>query len=355
MNITVNSQSLVTELRLLNKIVPSKPTIAILSHVLMSADRGLTLHATDLEVGLITPCAATVHETGIVALPAVKLLALVEQFPNADVSIVLEKGKAVVRCGAFTTRLQVVPVDEFPALTPVQGTMNVLPSDGLRRLIAKTRYAITEMGSKYILKGGLMTLAGQAAALAATDSKRLALVTIGRTGSDASAVIPAKTLDAIVALLGDGDVEMTVGPQHLFFRFGARLLISRTIDGKFPAYERIIPKQNVNRVTVDKNGLAAALRRITLVSDENQAVYFTVANDALMLSTSSAEVGSADEKVACDYAGPTLKVCMNGSYVLDFLDVAGDERIIIALKDATGAVLLLDGQDHLAVVMAMKA
>lgn len=356
MNVTVNSQILATELRALNKIIPAKPAINILGHVMLKAmGDSLSFYATDLEIGLSTDCHAQVTKSGVIALPAAKLLALVEQFTDADVTIALEGIKAIVMCGAFKSRLQAMPADDFPPATDPEGDANTLDVAAFQQLIDKTRYALSTSASKYILRGALLALSGPAAAMVTTDGKRLAIATMTRIGTDQNMVIPVKALDALIGQMNSDSIEVTVGGRHLFFAFGRRLLISRTIDGTFPQYERIIPRENDKVVTIDRSALSAALRRIVLIAEENYAVYFSLSPDALELSTSSAEVGSALETMRVSYEGPPLKVCINGNYVLDFLKAASSPTITMTLKDVVGAALLTDGDDHIAVIMQLNA
>ncbi len=353
MNLTVNSQALATELRLIAQIVPSKPAIAILSHVLLTADDALGLWATDLEVGLNATCRATVHEPGSLALPAAKLLALVEQFVDGDVTLATEGRMVTIRCGAFKGRLQAMPTDDFPSQPEAEGPTSVVDGDDLRGIIVKTRYAVNAGGSRHILKGALLKLTSAGAAMVATDAKRLAMATTASRGPDVLVIVPAKALDALTSHLA-GDCELTVGPKHLFFASNGRTLTSRTIDGTFPAYERIIPTDNQVVLEVDRAALSAALRRVNLVSEQNQAVYFAATTGQLTLSSSSVEVGSADEVVDMPYDGPPVKVCMNGDYVLDFLNVATGASVVVNVKDAKTGVLFTDGMDHVGVIMPMK-
>jgi len=357
MNLTVNSQLLAAELRLLTKVAPSKPTIAILGHVRLKAEVGaLALQATDLEVGLSTRCPAEVHVPGVIALPVAKVLALVEQFPDADVSLALDQTSQVtVRCGAFASRLRALPAEDFPTLPEVEGTSCVLNAEGLQRLIARTRHAGTVEDTRYFLHGALLTLAGPTATMVATDSHRLALATGPRPdGEDARVIIPARALDLLARQTETGDLTFTVGTRHLFFQAGERLLTSRTIDGQFPQYDRVIPKGNDKIVSVGRDALAAALHRMEVLSDRNRAVSFDFTPRSLHLSSSSVEVGSADEDLAISYDGPPLKVAVDGGYVLDFLAVASESTITLTLKDPTSAMLLTSGSDHTEVIMLMR-
>lgn len=355
MNLTVNSQRLATELRLLNKVVPSKPAIAILSHALLSADdHGFNLYATDMEIALSTDCQATITMPGQTALPVARLLSLVEQFPDDDVSIAADGAKVLVSCGAFKSRLQALPTRDFPRPAQLDGETSSLDGPAFRRMIDRTRYAINATAQKFIMQGALLQLSGGVAAMVATDGKRLAMATSGRTGPDARVVVPIKTLD-MLASSDANDVKMFIGTKHLFFELGGRLLTTRTMTGEFPKYERIIPRDNGNIATITKGALTSALRRIVLVAEDNRAVYFSFSAGKLELTAQSAEVGAAVEALAVEYDGTSLKVCVNGSFVLDFLGAAQGGTVEFKLRDANSAMLMLDGDDHVGVVMLMKS
>lgn len=354
MNFTVNSQKLAVELRLLNRIVPSKPVIAILSHVLMTAKDDLQLYATDLEIGLRAQCTARVDVPGSIALPVAKILAMVEQFTDGDVNILLDKNHVFVKCGSFKARLQAMPVIDFPDAPQQEDILtSVFDMEAFRKLIIRTRYAVHATGSRHVLHGALLTVSGPAAAMVATDGKRLALATTNSAGADLRIVIPAKALDIITSQIGE-EIALRVGSKHLFFQIGKRVLDSRMIDGVFPQYERIVPRNHDKTCQIDRLAFTSALRRVLIAAEENSAIYFAISSGILELSSTSVEVGSADEIVPLSYEGPPLKICINGKYVLDFLEVSTGNSIVFTLKDENSAALLTDGTDHIGVVMLMR-
>jgi DNA polymerase-3 subunit beta len=210
LQITVNSQALASELRLVNKVVPPKPAIAILSHVLITAeDDVVKFYATDIEIGLLTECPAKVADKGMIVLPCAKLLAMVEQFPDADVSISTEANKVIIRCEAFTSRIQSLSALDFPQMPSVDGTAFPLDGAAFIKVIGRTRYAISGVSSKYVLQGALLTMTEAGAALVATDSKRLALATMEReSDTNYEVIFPAKTLDLIVLQGEQGPLEV---------------------------------------------------------------------------------------------------------------------------------------------------
>lgn len=359
MNVTVNSQSLAVELRLLNKVVQGKPTIPILGYILLEAREGsLYFAATDHEVFLSTSCAATTTTPGKLVLPAAKLLMMCERFADDDVNISVVGGVAVVRSGTFTSRLQTLDHDDFPLLPDASGTTIEFSGSTLPELIAKTRCAVIESNQKYILRGVLLSVLQTGVVMVSTDTKRLAVAAgTGCTGPDAQTIIPTKALD-VLAPIDATHVTLTIGEKHLFFAIQdngiERMLISRTIDGEFPKYERIIPRGNDKIVTIERTALAAALRRVGTVSEESRAVNVALVSGAVEISSSSVEVGFADERVVASYDGPELKISVNGSYMLDFLEAATNQMIKMLLKDSITPMLLMDGESYLTVIMPIK-
>lgn len=354
MNITVNSQNLAAELRQLNKIVPSKPAIAILSHTLVTAAEGITFHATDMEVAMTSPCVGHVDEPGSAAIPVGKLLQMVEQFPDADVNIAVDDKHVTIKCEAFASRLQTLPVEDFPTQPVVEGVTSSIAAPTLRDLIAKTRHAINATGTKHLLKGALLTFVGETVAMVTTDGKRLALATASRAGIDMDVVIPVKALDVLAGGTYEGDIELMIGNRHLFFSYKDCLLTSRKLEGTFPAYNGIIPRDNTNVVQVDRHDLCATMRRVVLTAEETSAVCITLSEGLMSLSSASIGIGSATEDLAVGYAGPPLKVYINGPYLLDFLNAASGQSLTIAFKDGKGSALLTDG-NHLGVVSLMRS
>jgi DNA polymerase-3 subunit beta len=353
-DIVVNSQTLAQELRLVNQAVATKPTLPILARVLINAtDDHLSFYATDLEIGFSTTCRARVTDPGRITVPAKHLLDIIEQLPNADVQIVTDRAHVHVRSGAFRSRLQTMTPGDFPVASAVEGEPITLPTVPLQTIIRQVKVAISD-NSKYTVNGALLSLTEQVAALVATDGKRLSLATLPYHGRPESVVLPIKTLDALLTMFSEPSVEFSRSERHLFFTAGSRLLTSRTLEREFPKYERIIPRDSDKTATVDRSVLAAALRRVGLTSEQNQATYLEFSEGVLDLSSSSAELGDAVERVPLRYIGESLKVCCNWRFILDFLEVAEGQSVTLSLKDAVSPLLLTDGDNHIAVVMLMR-
>lgn len=354
MIVTVNSQKFAEALRSVVKVVPSQPAIQILAYVLLDATSILTLSATDLEVSLTTACASQIQAQGKCALPAATLLRLIEQFPDGNVTLMADDKGARVQFGMFSSRLQTMMAGEFPTLQPPEGQTVPLAGDQLARLIDSTRYAVAERGKKYVLEATLLKLSGESMGMVATDSARLSIATAKREPSvDLSVLIPRKTLD-VLPILGNGKIEMLVGTNHIFFTTDKMELTSRMIDGKFPTYERIVPKNNDQTLRVDKAKLMSALKRVGVATEKNCAIYMSVAQNAVKVAAKSIEVGEADEQLPAIYEGTPMTLCFNWRYMLDFLEVARQPTTTIKMKDGKSSILLMDDESFINVIMTMK-
>src|SRR5438093_9885996 len=332
MELVVRKNDLLRELQLFQGIVERKNTIPILANVLMEAKGDeVRFLATDLEVGLRSRCQAAVVKPGALTLPAKKLYEIVKSLPETDIRIAEDKSGVKVAADRFDSRMQTLPREDFPTLPETGGTASaILPRNAVKEMVAKTQFAITGEDTRFFLNGAQFVLRPDSMSLVATDGHRLALVTVTRDdGKDKNkeaeenkAILPKKTLGELGRLLteGDGDVSYVRGENHLFFDVGGRLLISRMIDGQFPAYERVIPKGNDKHIEFERDRLTNAVKRVALLSNERaRAVKIQIDKGKVDVSSSSPDLGEAKETLTVDYTGAPMQICFNAQYVLDFL------------------------------------
>jgi len=323
--------------------------------------------ATDLEVGLRSKCPATVSKGGSLTLPAKKLYEIIKALPETDVRIEEDKGGVKVAADRFDSRIQTLPREDFPTLPESGGSANApLSRASVKEMVSKTQFAITGEDTRYFLNGALFVLKADEMNLVATDGHRLALVTVPRDSSSKNAeenkaILPKKTLGELGRLLaeGDGDISYERGENHLFFEIGPRLLISRMIDGQFPAYDRVIPKGNDKSVEFERDRLTQAVRRVAILSNErSRAVKMILEKGKVEVTSSSPEFGEAHEPIPVDYSGPSLTICFNAQYVLDFLAVVDSEVVALELKDEVSQAVMKpvgeNGYDYTYVIMPMR-
>jgi DNA polymerase-3 subunit beta len=373
MELVVRKNDLLRELQLFQGIVERKNTIPILANVLMEAKGDeVRLLATDLEVGLRSKCQASVAKGGSLTLPAKKFYEIVKSLPETDIRIAEDKGGVKVAADRFDSRMQTLPREDFPAL-PEAGTAPTatLSRASLKEMVTKTHFAITGEDTRYFLNGALFVLRPDSMTLVATDGHRLALISVPRDakakkdgkdeGDEVKAILPKKTLGELARLLVEGteDIRYERGENHLFFDVGGRLLISRMIDGQFPAYERVIPKGNDKRIEFERDRLTNAVKRVALLSNErSRAVKIQIDKNKVDVTSSSPDVGEARETLTVDYTGAPMQICFNAQYVLDFLSVVSTDAVSLELKDEVSQAVLkpvgAEGYDYTYVIMPMR-
>jgi DNA polymerase-3 subunit beta len=370
MELVVGKTQLLRELQLFQGIVERKNTIPILANVLMEAKGNeVRMLATDLEVALRSRCDAAVAKGGSLTLPAKKLYEIIKALPETDIRIQEDKNGVKVAADKFDSRMQTLPREDFPSLPEATGTASAtLPREALREMVAKTQFAITGEDTRYFLNGALFIQRPDSMSLVSTDGHRLALITVPRDKSQARGksdeervILPRKTLLELARLLSedDGDIQYERGENHLFFDVGGRLLISRMIDGQFPAFERVIPKGNDKRVEFDRDRLTSAVKRVALLSNErSRAVKFQIDKGKVEIASSSPEFGEAKEVVMVDYTGAPVTICFNAQYVLDFLNVVETDSIGLEFKDEMSQAVMkpigAEGYDYTYVIMPMR-
>ncbi|MEO8260657.1 MAG: DNA polymerase III subunit beta [Acidobacteriota bacterium] len=369
MELVVRKNDLLRELQLFQGIVERKNTIPILANVLMEANGdNVRFLATDLEVGLRSQCAAVVEKSGSLTLPAKKFYEIIKSLPETDIRIATDKGGVKVAADRFDSRMQTLPREDFPTLPEAGGAVSsTLPRSALREMVAKTQFAITGEDTRYFLNGALFVLRPDEMTLVATDGHRLALVSVVRDpatstqAEEVRAILPKKTLGELGRLLVDGeeDISYERGENHLFFNVGGRLLISRMIDGQFPAYERVIPKGNDKHIEFERDRLTNAVKRVALLSNErSRAVKFQIENGKVDVTSSSPELGDAHEMLPVEYSGEAMQICFNAQYVLDFLAAVTTDVVSLGLKDEVSQAVMkpvgAEGYDYTYVIMPMR-
>jgi DNA polymerase-3 subunit beta len=376
MELVVRKADLLRELQLLQGIVERKITIPVLANVLMEADGDeVRLLATDLEVGLRSRCRASVARPGTLTIPAKKLFEIVKNLPDTDVRIEEDKGSVKVAAERFDSRMATLPPEDYPTLPGgAEEYSETLTGSGVRQMVRKTQFAITGEDTRYFLNGGLLVLKPDLMRLVATDGHRLALVSVARDegpkggarkkgegAEEFRVILPRKTLGELDRLLAEEEapVEFARGENHLFFRVGGRVLISRVIDGQFPAFDRVIPKNNDQRIDFERDKLTSAVRRVALLSNErSRAVKFQIERGQVEVTSSSPEIGDARELLLVEYDGPSLQICFNAQYVLDFLTAVETEQVVLEFKDEVSQAVMRpvapEGYEYLYVIMPMR-
>jgi len=356
MEFSVQRADLARELSLLQGVVERKTTIPVLSNILVEAlADSLRVTATDLELGIRTTCAANVKKPGATTVPAKKLLDYIRQLQDPEIKFKMAEAPAAgslqVACGRSHVRMAAMARDNFPVLPDCAGKLAMIPPPVLGQLIDRTMFAISAEESRYTLNAALLILKPETMTMVATDGHRLAHVetspAIAQQGysgvsGELRVLVPKKAMTELSRLLGDvpegSSVEFYKDENHIFFRMGRRLLISRMLSGQFPNYEAVLPKANDRIIVMDQEELAGAIRRVALFSDErSRSIRMQFAKDELKLVSSSSEAGESEESLPVSYAGPAFTIGFNWQYMLEFLAACGAGKVSLEFKDEQSA------------------
>jgi len=366
MEIMVRKQDLLRELHLMQGIVERKNSIPILSNVLTEAQGGeLKISATDLDVSLRSGCAAQVVANGAITLGAKKLYEIMRSLPDSDVHIkVLPDAWASIECERTSIKMAGLPKEDFPTLPESKPASGVeIPGAVLKDLITRTVFAITAEDARYYLAGALLVLDKEGVAMVGTDGHRLSYAqrkSAIRVSEPIRVLIPRKAIYELARLLetGEAAVFQQVG-AHLVFSVGDRTLASKTIEGQFPAFEKVISISGDKTLSVGRELLLTAIRRVSLLSSErSRAVKLSLLEGRLDLMASSAELGEAKESLSVEFKGDPVEIGFNAQYLVDFLGVAGTENVTLEVKDDESQGLFRPQgdteTDHRYIVMPMR-
>lgn len=367
---TVTRADLLKELNFLQSVVEKKSTIPIIQNLLIRTGKGepLTLVGTDLESTLRCTCTATVKTGGDLLLPARRLFDIVRSLPDAEIHVKTDgQDHAVVTCERSRFKLFSPDAESFPEVPKVPQAQHSIPAAVFRAMIPRVLFAATQEESRFALNGAQLILKGNVLRMVATDGHRLAF--IEKTGlkletpkDGVKLLIPKKTLSEVVKLAADADdesLEFGRDDNHIFFRIGGRLYISRMLAGQFPNFEMVMPKENDKTLIFESERLVGALRRVSFMADDvTRAVKMHVSEGKVEMTAQSSESGEASEIVPVEYAGPNYTLTFNVQYLLDFLAQSGTTETNFEFKDENTQIQMRprgDGEyDYRYVVMPMR-
>jgi DNA polymerase III subunit beta len=340
MKLTITREQLQEGLVAVAASVPAKTTLPILSNILLEATRdGIRLSGTDLDIAVSTMVSASVDQEGAITLPARKLVEIVRELPSAAIRLTASgEQRVTIECGRSKFRLLGLPREEFPAFPGVKfdGGWKAASMD-LQKLISHVAFAASTEESRPILNGVLWELRPERMRMVATNGHRLARMDVpaASAGSaQADLIVPPKALEQIRRLFGsDEEVEIARSENHLGFRTATTQIFTRLIEGPYPNYEQVIPRENDKAATADKSALTAALRRMSIVaSDQTHRIRMAFANGSCKLSVQTPDLGEAQEELGVTYEGDPLEIGFNAAYLLEILKYIPTDEVRMTFK-----------------------
>ncbi|MBS0181307.1 MAG: DNA polymerase III subunit beta [Nitrospira sp.] len=374
MKVRIERDELLTGLQRVQGVVEKRNTMPILSNILLEAKQdGVEIVATDLEIGMRGLYKGTVLSPGGVTISARKLFEIVKELPPGDIELTAtDNNWTTIQAGKSQFKIVGLPSSEYPALPTIEREgLTPLSGEGLLELIRKTLFAAGDNDARYILNGLLVTLVATdkktSLRLVGTDGHRLAVAEqeVGKAGSkgvpqEMKAIIPKKAAHEIRHLLEEGgDAEPLIGfsKNLMIFRKSGLLLTSRLMEGNYPNYQQVIPKENGKKISVTRSELESALRRVSvLAKDKASAVKVSFASGMMTLFSSSPDYGEATEELPARYEGETINTGFNARYLLDVFSVMAGETISLQMETPLSPCLIQEPESlgFKCVVMPIK-
>lgn len=366
MKFSVSREALLRPLQLVAGVVEKRQTLPALANVLIVLEGDqLSLTGTDLEVEIIGK--VTLPEAGVdgeITVPAKKFLDIVRSIgEGAIIEFSCQDQKATVKSGRSRFTLSTLPASEFPAIELGQDDLAFTCDQGdIKRLIERTSFAMAQQDVRYYLNGMLWELRTQQIRTVATDGHRLAMCTrpinIEIDGVK-QAIVPRKGVIELGRLLSapDSPVEVIIGNNHVRAVTDAFIFTSKLVDGKFPDYERVLPRNGDKVVLGEREELRQAFTRTSILSNEKyRGVRFVVTEGVLTITANNPEQEEAEEQVAVEYDGTPLEVGFNVSYLLDVANVIESDQLKLTMADSNSSALIEepDSSDSMYVVMPMR-
>ncbi len=340
MRFTISREKLQEGLQAVTAAVPAKTTLPVLANLLVeTTERGIRLSATDLDIAVSTEVSADVETAGAITIPAKKLSEIARELPPSPVKVAASgEQRVTLECGRSKFKLLGLPRDEFPTFPSVRFNDSWRVKSGeLQKLISHTAFAVSTEESRPILNGVLWELRDDKMRMVATNGHRLAKMEVPVESSTAPAgdlIIPPKALDQIRRLFpAEEELEIARGDNHLGFRSPFTSVFTRLVEGPYPNYEQVIPKDNDRYCLADKAALTSALKRMSVIaSDQTHRIKMSFNTGMLKFSVTTPDLGEAQDELPVQYNGDQLDIGFNATYLLEILRFMPTEQVRLTFK-----------------------
>lgn len=366
MKFEISRETLIKPLQLVTGVVERRQTLPVLSNVLLVLEGNqLSMTGTDLEVELIGRVEIEQgSEGGEVTVPARKLMDICKSLPDsASLKMALDDNKLVIRSGRSRFTLSTLPPSDFPSAEESSEALEFsISQERLKEMLDSTSFAMAQQDVRYYLNGLLFEVSPNFLRVVATDGHRLAMDTEDMsTPADKvmQVIVPRKGILELARLLGEGEdnVDIVIGSNHIRAKTANFTFTSKLVDGKFPDYDRVLPKGGDKKIIADRNELRQSLSRTAILSNEKfRGIRLTLLDDEIKILANNPEQEEAEEIVAVEYKGDSLEIGFNVSYLIDVLTVLDTETVQLIVSDSNSSALVqgADGSSALYVVMPMR-
>lgn len=365
MKFKITREALLKPLQVVSGVVEKRQTLPILSNVLINIDADrLTLTGTDLEVELTASTPVVGAEGGEITLPARKFMDICKSLPeDAELNVTIDEQRALIRSGKSRFNLATLSAHDFPSTEKVTGAREYTVSQStLKHLIDQTQFCMANQDVRYYLNGLLLELRPNALRAVATDGHRLALCDMACEiipGDINQIIIPRKGVVELSRLLSDSDAQCAIqlNSNHIRIDLGDTVFLSKLIDGRFPDYDRVIPKGGDKIVVANRETLRQGLLRASILSNEKyRGIRMNFSGGLLRATVNNPDQEEAEEEIDVNYTGDELEIGFNVSYLVDALNAIKQEEVQLTLIDPNSSCLIsgIGDESSRYVVMPMR-
>ena len=362
MKFSVSKDKLLEGLSIVQNVVSTRTTLPILSNVLLQASEGeIRLTTTDLDVGVRGSVEAQVERSGATTLPARRLFSIVRELPAAEIYVDVDsKNLASIRSGPSYFKILGLPEEEFPPLPRFDGAkLFTIAQKDLKDGLKKTSYAISTDETRYVLNGTLFSFKDNKLTLVATDGRRLALVDLELEfprSQEIDVIVPTKAVTELQRLVKDeGDVKVSIGENQIAFEINQTLLVSKLIEGNYPNYRQVIPSEAKERITLERETLLNAVRRVALLaSEKSNSVKLSFSKGNIDIVATTPDVGEARESLAVMYKGREFSIAFNPEFLMAPLRNLSTDEVYLDLIDEMSPGVIKIAGPFLYVLMPMR-
>ncbi len=367
MKLFCSQKDLETALNIVNKAISSNNTLPVLNNILIKTEgKKVYFSATNLEIAISYSMDADVRGEGAITIPAKLITNYTSLLVDEKVELSIGDGMSLlVNSSTSNTKIKGISADEFPLIPKVEAEHSFkINTKDLDSAISETVFSASTNISRPVLSGVYMYVSGNEMKMVATDSYRLAerkLTLTDKIDGEFSCIIPARTISELGKITNkseEKEVKINVSKNQILFTVGGVDLVSRLIEGKFPEYERIIPKEGKTKIEVSIEDLSLVLKRVSLFARENNnSVRLSATNDGkLLVSTDETKVGEEKAEVAIKIDGENNKISLNAQYLLDVLTYLTEEKIILEINDklSPAVIKLTKRDDYIYIIMPLK-
>lgn len=366
MKIVCTKKELAEGLQKVMVAISPKTTLPVLSNFLIECEKNrVKFVATDLEIGLRCYIQAEIKEEGAVSVPAKQLSEIVRELRGDDVRIESDSSNRVILyCAKTKYILMGLPKEDYPVLPEFKEDKTInLTVAMLKEMLTKTAFGMSSDETRYVLNGIYLIITENDIRMVSTDGRRLAFVSrkIQEKKTPASVIIPSKAVVEVLHLLETADkdkkVKIIIGDNQITFKIEDTIFLSRSVEGEFPNYERVIPQKQEIKIQIDKEEMLSATKQIALMcADKGGSIKYLVEKNLLHISANTPGKGEGETEVEIEYSGKQVEVALNPLYVIDVLKVLDTDKVQLEFSGSLNPSTIRPANDdsYVCVIMPMR-